>query len=192
MPSDPPDPRFVDPLAELAAAVLGGDSGAVRDVLARRPEVRAELDRPLPGGDFGETALLAAVHRDTREIVDLLLDAGASIDQRSHWWAGGFGVLDHQGSLVDHLVERGARIDAYAAARHGWHERLAAILAAEPQAARMRGGDGQTPLHVAANAEIADLLLAHGAEIDASCSRPAWATSSSPAGCSKRTRNASR
>ena len=102
------------------------------------------------------------------ELVDLLLDAGADIDQRSRWWAGGFGVLDRDDSpLIDHLVARGATVDAYAAARHGWMDRLRALVAADPTAACTPRGDGQTPLHVAASVEVADTLLAHGAAIDA-------------------------
>jgi hypothetical protein len=69
--------------------------------------------------------------------------------------------------LVDHLVARGASVNAYAAARHGWSNRLRDLLDAQPAQARMRGGDGQTPLHVAASVEVARLLLERGAEIDA-------------------------
>jgi ankyrin repeat protein len=42
-----------------------------------------------------------------------------------------------------------------------------AFLAQDPNLVRARGGDGQTPLHFAATIEIAELLLAAGAEIDA-------------------------
>jgi ankyrin repeat protein len=118
-------------------------------------------------GHFGATLLIAAVHTGHREMVELLLGAGADINQRSHWWAGSFGVLDGENELVPWLIERGARVDAYAAARHGMLDRLRQILEADPGAARMRGGDGQTPLHVARTVEIAGYLLDHGAEIDA-------------------------
>ena len=42
----------------------------------------------------GAPALIAAVHRENREMIDALLGAGANINARSRWWAGGFGVLD--------------------------------------------------------------------------------------------------
>ncbi len=154
-------------MAELAEAIDGGNVGRLHDLLSRHPELRSRLNEQLPGGAFGATALLTAVQRGNRELADALLDAGADIDQRSHWWAGGFGVLDGESPLVDHLVTRGAAVNAYAAARHGWLERLRALLDADPRQARMRGGDGQTPLHVAASVEIASLLLERGAEIDA-------------------------
>lgn len=44
-------------------------------------------------------------------VADLLLQAGASINARSHWWAGGFGVLDNDHGLAPFLIERGATVD---------------------------------------------------------------------------------
>src|SRR5579863_3912905 len=41
------------------------------------------------------------------------------------------------------------------------------LIAADPQLVQARGGDGQTPLHFAAKVEIAEYLLAQGADIDA-------------------------
>jgi ankyrin repeat protein len=156
-----------DPMKALAAAVTGGNTAGVRRVLAEHPELGARLNESMPGGSFGATPLLTAVHDGNRELAGLLLDAGADINQRSHWWAGGFGVLDHEGPMVPYLTERGARVDAYAAARHGMMDRLAALVEADPSAVHQRGGDGQTPLHVAKNVEVAKYLLDHGAEIDA-------------------------
>jgi ankyrin repeat protein len=156
-----------DPMEALGVAVRSGDVAATRSLLREHPELRSRLDEELPGAAFGGTALLSAVHDANRELADLLLDAGANIDQRSHWWAGGFGVLDHAGPLVPHLLERGATVDAYAAARHGMMDRLRALVEADPSAVHQRGGDGQTPLHVAKNIEVAGYLLEHGADIDA-------------------------
>jgi len=103
-----------------------------------------------------------------REIVDVLLDAGASIHARSQWWAGSFGVLDHDNhDMVPFLIERGATVDAHAAARHGMLEKLRELVSANPTLVHARGGDGQTPLHVASSVEIARFLVDHGADIDA-------------------------
>src|SRR5690606_2068599 len=57
--------------------------------------------------------------------------------------------------------------DVHAAARLGRTEKLRELLAMDPALIHARGGDGQTPLHFAANVEIAALLLEHGADIDA-------------------------
>lgn len=161
------EPGTIDPMERLARAINANDSAGARAVLAEHPEIRARLDEAMPGGHFGATPLLAAVGCGTREIVDLLLDAGANINQRSHWWAGSFGVLDGENALVPYLIERGADVDAHAAARMGRLDRLRDLVEADPSVVHARGGDGQTPLHFAASVEIARFLLEHGAHIDA-------------------------
>ncbi|MDE3181159.1 MAG: ankyrin repeat domain-containing protein, partial [Acidobacteriota bacterium] len=116
----------------------------------------------------GENALFAAVQRNDRATIDELLRAGADIRKRTEWWAGGFGVLDDcDPGLVDFLVERGAKLDAHSAARLGLISALRELIEADPGLVHARGGDGQTPLHFASTVEIAESLLANGAEIDA-------------------------
>jgi ankyrin repeat protein len=156
-----------DPGEALAAALKTGAAEKVAQVLQRFPAMGQRLNEPLTGGSFGATPLIAAVQQANREMVDLLLAAGADINQRSHWWAGGFHVLEDDHGLADFLIERGARLDAKSAAALGRLDSLAAIVAKDPAAVHMRGGDGQTPLHVAPTVAIAEFLLEHGAEIDA-------------------------
>src|SRR5690349_8708521 len=84
----------VDPVKTLVDAVNINDEERVAQVLQQHPELKSRLNDPLPGFGFGGTALLAAVRWANRRMVDILLAAGADINQRSHWWAGGFGVLD--------------------------------------------------------------------------------------------------
>ena len=158
----------LSPTEALKAAVCDNDAARVRDLLKQHPELRATIDDPLPDYGFGQQALFAAVQRSHRAIIDLLLSAGANIRKRTDWWAGGFGVLDDcDPSLVEFLVERGAVVDAHAAARLGWMPRLAELVAADPSLVHARGGDGQTPLHFASTVEVAEFLLANHAEIDA-------------------------
>ncbi len=156
-----------DPLESLAAALKSRKLATVREVLARFPLLESRLDEPVPGGAFGATPLITAVQRADRGLVDLLLAAGANINQRSHWWAGGFHVLEDDHGLADFLIARGATLDATSAAKLGRLEDLRAIVAADPSAVHHRGGDGQTPLHVAQTVAMAKFLLDHGAEIDA-------------------------
>jgi ankyrin repeat protein len=156
-----------DPVAELVAAVKANDPAAARRALQNHPELKARLDDPLPGFAFGATPLLAALPSGNREMIDLLLDAGADINRRSHWWAGSFGVLDDDHGLAPYLIERGARVDVHAAARLGMMDRLTELVAADPGLVHARGGDGQTPLHFAPTIEIAAFLLDKGADIDA-------------------------
>jgi ankyrin repeat protein len=101
-------------------------------------------------------------------MVDVLLEAGADINARSRWWAGGFGVLDHAApDVAMYAIERGAIVTVHAAARLGLIDQLRDMLSRDPALVHARGGDGQTPLHVAADVEIATLLLERGADIDA-------------------------
>ena len=68
---------------------------------------------------------------------------------------------------MEFLVERGAVMDAHAAARLGLMPKLRELVAADPGVVHARGGDGQTPLHFASTVEVAEFLLANGADIDA-------------------------
>jgi hypothetical protein len=156
------------PAEALKAAVCASDAARVQALLDRHPELRATVDDPMPGYGFGQHALFAAVQRSDRNTIDVLLRAGANIQKRTDWWAGGFGVLDDcDPSLVEFLIERGAEIDAHSAARLGMMEKLRELVAADPAVVDARGGDGQTPLHFASTVEIAEFLLANGADIDA-------------------------
>ncbi|MEO8336390.1 MAG: ankyrin repeat domain-containing protein [bacterium] len=158
----------IPPFAALSAAVRANDVDAASQLLDAHPELSARLDESAPDGAFGGTVLLSAVDSRNREMVDLLLKHGANIDARSHWWAGGFGVLDScDAEFAAFLIERGATVDAHAAARLGMLDRLKTLVEANPDVVRARGGDGQTPLHFASTVEIATYLLANGADIDA-------------------------
>jgi ankyrin repeat protein len=156
------------PAEALTAAIRDQAAQRVRELLESHPELRAKINEPLPNYGFGQHALFAAVQRSDRATIDVLLDAGANIDKRTEWWAGGFGVLDDcDPGLVDFLVERGAVIDAHAAVRLGMISKLTELVAADQNVVHAKGGDGQTPLHFASTVEIAQFLLDHGAEIDA-------------------------
>jgi ankyrin repeat protein len=162
------EPDADDPRAALAHAVIANDLDSARRELARHPDLKAHLDEPMPGVPFDGVLLGPATRWENREMIDLLLDAGADINARSRWWAGGFGVLDTcNPSFAPFLIERGARVDAHAAARLGRLEALTEVVEADGAAVHARGGDGQTPLHFAASVEIARFLLSHGADVDA-------------------------
>ena len=153
-----------EPLQAFREAVLAGDADRLRSLLASHPPLRHAIDEPL--FDFDAPAVVAA--KQDLPVIDVLLEHGADINARSLWWAGGFGVLDDlPPEAAAPLIERGARIDIHAAAALGDVERVAAFLRADPGLANAAGGDGQRPLHVARTVEIIDLLLGHGAEIDA-------------------------
>src|SRR5438128_600695 len=152
-----------DPIGSLKQAVEEDDAVRFRKLLERHPELRARINEPMAAFD----APLITRAR-SREMVDVLLAAGADINAKSRWWAGGFGLL-HGASpeLAAYAIERGALVDVHAAARLGMIVRLRELLLADPDLVHARGGDGQTPLHFASTVAIAEHLLDRGADMDA-------------------------
>jgi ankyrin repeat protein len=160
----------MDAAQSLGEAIKANDAAGVARALEEHPLLKARIDEPLAGGAFGQTALLAAAQQANREMVDVLLRAGANINQKSHWWAGGFHVLDDAWRtpwLASFLIGRGAIPEIHHAVRLGMLEDVRRMLAEDPGLAHARGGDGQTPLHVAQTVTMAEFLLDQGADIDA-------------------------
>ena len=86
--------RQREPDELLEAAIRASDAERTARVLESYPELKARLNDPMPEYGAGMQALLAAVQRSDRRTIDVLLGAGADINMRSRWWAGGVGVLD--------------------------------------------------------------------------------------------------
>ncbi|MDE0424141.1 MAG: ankyrin repeat domain-containing protein [Candidatus Poribacteria bacterium] len=153
-------------------AVENGDAWTVENLLATNETLAAQLDAPW--FSFDAPAIVFAAASGNRELIDVLLDAGADIDVKSSWWAGGASALHHAtGSmlnynreLAEYLIERGATIDAHAAAGLDMSEKLAELIRENPEVVNEPGCDGMSPLHFAATPRIAELLLAHGADIN--------------------------
>ena len=126
--------------------------------------------------------LLAAVRGKNTEAARRLLDAEPSLkDARAP--SGEHAVLAAllvgADEIARLLVERGARLDAFAAAAWGDVGALEASLKAEPGAARAHGPDGWTALHLAAffgREQAARLLLERGAEPGAVSRNPTAGT----------------
>lgn len=150
-------------LAAFKKAFEADDVAAFAGLLERFPQVRAKINDPVSAFN---SPLITRVR--SRAMLDLLLSAGADINAKSQWWAGGFGILHGADpALARYAIERGATIDIHAAARLGMTDKVRELLSQDPALVRARGGDGQFPLHFANTIEIAQLLLDHGAEIDA-------------------------
>ncbi|MEO6002064.1 MAG: ankyrin repeat domain-containing protein [Opitutus sp.] len=152
-----------DKMELLRQAFAEDDATLFRQLLERYPALKARIDEPV---EAFQSPVMTQVR--SREMLNVLLDAGAAINVRSKWWAGGFGLLDTaEPELARYAIERGATVDVHAAARLGMVERLQAMLQADPQLVHARGGDGQTPLHFASSVAVAELLLKYGADINA-------------------------
>ena len=153
------------PAVRFKHAVDRGDAAAVRALLERHAELRANVNAPVFAYDSPALVHAAGQHP---ELVDVLLEFGADPNRKSDWWAGGFHALySARGATAERLLAAGAVPDACAAAQLDRPDLLAAMLDEDPERVHERGGDGQTPLHFARSRQVADLLLAAGADLDA-------------------------
>ncbi len=160
------------PRAEYIEAVNKGDANRVKSLLADNEALLEFIDAPwFP---FDAPAIVFAAASGNRELIQVLLDAGAAIDAKSSWWAGGTSALQHAAGsmlaydteLAEYLIERGATIDAHAAAGLDMIETLETLIRENPDVVNAPGCDGMSPLHFAATPRIAELLLVHGANIN--------------------------
>jgi ankyrin repeat protein len=151
-----------DPIEELKQAFGDDNSAGVRQILGRHPELKTRINEPI--GPFDSPVI---VNARSPQMLDVLLAAGADLNAKSSWWAGGFGLLHGADpELAAYAIKRGAFVDIHAAARLGMLERVRELVASDSDLVHARGGDGQTPLHFARTVDIAAYLLDQGADID--------------------------
>src|SRR6266550_1701469 len=117
-----------DPIEQLKQAWIEHDSKLFKQLLDQHPKLKQRINEPVAAFD----APLITQVRD-RAMLDVLLDAGADINARSRWWAGGFGLLHGaEPELAAYAIERGAVVDMHAAARLGMLGRLSELISADP------------------------------------------------------------
>src|SRR6185503_11145349 len=120
----------------LKKAFQANDAPLFRNLLERYPEIKARIDEPI--GPFDSPVI---THVRSREMLDVLLEAGADINAKSRWWAGGFGLLHSaKPELAAYAIQRGAMVDAHAAARLGLLDKLRELIAADRALVRAPGG----------------------------------------------------
>ena len=160
------------PRTAYIEAVNEGDANRVKSLLADTDALLEFIDAPWFA--FDAPAIVFAAASGNRELIQVLLDAGANIDAKSTWWAGGTSALQHaagamlayNAELAEYLIARGATLDAHAAAGLDKLETLEALIRENPDVVNAPGCDGMSPLHFAATPRIAELLLTHGADIN--------------------------
>ena len=177
----------------LHKTVQKGDLGAVRALLARRPEI-VDLLREGPSGFEIRAIHIAVMARDV-EMTRLLLDAGA--DTRDGIWPNRDAtsprtIAEERG--YDEIValmtaqeeQRGARgVNAHGdgvrrlrdAMMTGGEEAVIAVFESEPGLAGMCPPDGVTMLHRAAQyglLRVAKWLLDHGADVNKQSQPDFW------------------
>jgi hypothetical protein len=166
-----------DSWPKLIAALQDRDVAAFRDAvqtcnlprvqqLLGLAHVRARINDPMFA--FGQRA--AHIAATQRALLEALIAAGADVALESAWESGPYTVLDHADEeTARFLLARGTRLTPNVAARLGWIDDLRAMVAADRTLVHVRGGDGRQPLHEARTPAIADVLLDHGAGVDARC-----------------------
>ncbi len=88
-----------------------------------------------------------------------------------------------QRPIFEWLIERGAGVNLYEATALGQAERVRNLLKENPSLARTHSHDGWTPLHLASffgHRDIVNLLLDHGAPIDARSKSERFARENTP------------
>jgi uncharacterized protein len=104
-----------------------------------------------------------------------LIQARDSQDVSALQWSVYAGQPMVRDYLLAQLAMHGVLLDVFEAATVGDSLRLEDILAADPGAAHSFSGDGWTPLHLAAafgTPQAVDVLLQHGAQVDAVSKNP--------------------
>jgi ankyrin repeat protein len=140
------------PQGALAAAILGGDTDAVREALRSGAKLSMTISDPRSQAINNSSPLYAAIARGHVEIVQLLLDHGADVNEP--------GAYDRETPL-------------YAAASHGHVEILKLLLERGADANRPGRFSRQPPLFGAVSCrqtadiqlQLIRLLLMHSAEI---------------------------
>lgn len=154
----------------LFKAIRNGDHAQVKNLIQQKPELLLAFDPD----SFGATPLTTCAFCGDSAMLDTLLDIGADPDRHSDWNMGPWSPLHcaiHSGfdEMAEHLLSRGATLDAHTAAALGKVVELEQMLTESAQRVHERGGDGCLPLHFAGTEQAVDLLLDHGANIDARC-----------------------
>ena len=116
-------------------SIEADDAERARLLLDRDPDLRPRINEPI--GPFDSPPLAGA---QSRAMIDVLLAAGADINAKSQWWAGGFGYLHTADpELAAYAIKRGAVVDVHAAARLGHLDRLREFIERDPQSVHDRG-----------------------------------------------------
>jgi uncharacterized protein len=180
--------RLLDEQPELADAQIAGRRGGWRTPLhlvtdwpgyfpngpaAVRLLIEAGADPSAPSDDGpSETPLHWAASSDDVEVAAALIDGGADLDALGGSIAGGGPLANAVGYGCWHvarlLVARGARVDSlWHAAALGMHERVLEILAADPPPTQQELDAAFWQACHGGQLRMAQLLLARGANIDA-------------------------
>jgi ankyrin repeat protein len=165
----------------LMRAVLNGSMETVQTITEFKPDLNAQTTDPDPNTS-GSTALMYAVAKDRKDVLDMLLDAGADINESdvvvgpALTWAAAY---DREEIAAD-LLERGA--DANVVNNVGGTPLIVAASKGNPRLVRMlldhgadplwKMKDGKNALQVAQETRRADALKVLQEAVAAKKKRP--------------------
>jgi ankyrin repeat protein len=148
----------------LENAIQTGDAGAVRAILSASPDlVHHRIEKNL-------TPLLLAAYNRRPDIAEILLEHGARLDVCA---ASISGKLEALQSLLEEAPSRARSRspDGYSAlhlaSRFDQREAAAVLLRFGADVNEASNDRRMTPLHWAASVPVAELLVAHGADVNA-------------------------
>jgi TolB-like protein/ankyrin repeat protein len=141
--------------------------------------------------DFGSSPLLITAHLGHTDVARLLINSGADVNFRTRgfwqWTVLHFAASNGHADIVELLIANGADINSTATgnlktplfeAARGKHQSTVALLINKGANVNSTDSNASTPLHLAVisgNSEIASLLLANGAKVNAKTTRGDYA-----------------
>lgn len=179
-----------DSRAGFYEALRTRDHEGLRRLAAAEPSLVFSLN---PNHCCGGTVMNTAVAFGDTDLLETLLDLGADPNQPSDWPPGPFQALHsiphrHLDTVGPWLIERGAALDAWSAAKLGLLDELRLLVEDDPDVVHRKGPDGQRPLHFSRTPETAGFLLDAGSDIEAVCvdhgsTAAEWAAAERPDVC---------
>ena len=129
--------------------------------------------------DIGTTALHVASMIGHHEVVELLLQKGAKVDERKHGGDTSLHMACMRGHkmVIERLLSYGADMQltlALLVACEKGRMDIVELLLARGADVRVTDGSLQTALHVTRNVDIVDLLIGRGADVNARYGRERW------------------
>jgi len=167
---------------DLHLAVYLGDTERVTELIKSGADLNA-------AGEDGWTPLYYAAEGNHRAIGDLLITAGAEVNTQDREKCTPLHIATekHCRAMLELLLARGARVDAkdeYGnTPLHLADVHTAKLLIAAGAGLEIRNGSGETPLFLAAESgqtDLAELLIAGGADVDGRIMRTRDNSSRSP------------
>jgi ankyrin repeat protein len=109
---------------------------------------------------------------DVMKVAAMVKDDPSLLNDTDEQGLGPYTVARYsrQDEVAKLLLDKGAKLDIFAACMAGVRERVVELLAADRGLVNSYSHDGWTPLHLAAffgRPEIADILVANGADVNA-------------------------